>query len=188
MATNTTASGPERGPDDVETGRGEIFGLLSNHRRQYAIHYCKREDRPVELGELAEYVAAWELAKEVEELTATERKGVYTPLQQTHLPTLAKANMIEFDDRTIELTDGAADLEVYLDVVPGDSISWGTYYLGLSVVALLVMGGLWLEGIPTGTVPELAWTTGIIGLYAISAAVHVLQNRRLRLGEIERPP
>ncbi len=104
---------------------GQIFDLLSNHRRRYAIHYCKREGEPVELGDLAEHVAAWELDKEVEELTSAERKRVYTSLQQTHLPTLAEAEMVEFDDRTIELTEKANELDVYLDVVPGDSIPWG---------------------------------------------------------------
>lgn len=83
---------------------------------------CKQEDGPVTLGDLAEHVAAWELDKEVAELTSAERKRVYTSLQQTHLPTLERANMVEFNDRTIELTDGAADLDVYLDIVPGDSI------------------------------------------------------------------
>ncbi len=168
--------------------RGEIFDLLSNHRRRYAIHYCKREDEPVELGDLAEHVAAWELDKDVSELTSAERKRVYTSLQQTHLPTLERADMIEFDDRTIELTDEASDLEVYLDVVPGDSIPWGLYYLGLSAVGFVVMAGVWLEVVPTETVPAVGWATLVVGLFAASAVVHVVQNRRMRLGEMERPP
>ncbi|TYT61936.1 DUF7344 domain-containing protein [Natrialba swarupiae] len=170
------------------SNRGQIFDLLSNHRRRYAIHYCKREGEPVELGDLAEHVAAWELDKEVEELTSAERKRVYTSLQQTHLPTLAEAEMVEFDDRTIELTEKANELDVYLDVVPGDSIPWGTYYLGLAVVASAVMAGLWLEVVPTETIPELGWATAVVGLFVASAIVHAVQSRRMRLGEMERPP
>ncbi|WP_049922023.1 DUF7344 domain-containing protein [Halopiger djelfimassiliensis] len=170
------------------SNRGEVFDLLSNHRRRYAIHYCKREDGPVELGDLAEHVAAWELDKDVAELTSAERKRVYTSLQQTHLPTLEEAGMVEFDDRTIELTEDATELAVYLDVVPGDSIPWGVYYLGLAGVGSVVMTGLWLEIVPTETVPELGWATLVVALFAGSAVVHVLQNRRLRLGELERPP
>ncbi|ELY54009.1 DUF7344 domain-containing protein [Natronolimnohabitans innermongolicus] len=168
--------------------RGQIFDLLSNHRRRYAIHYCKQADEPVTLGDLAEHVAAWELDKEVEEITSAERKRVYTSLQQTHLPTLERAEMIEFDNRTIELTDEAAELDVYLDVVPADSIPWGLYYLGLTAVGAIVMGGLWLEMIPTETVPELGWATLVFVLFAVSAVVHVVQSRRMRLGEMERPP
>ncbi|WP_255192302.1 DUF7344 domain-containing protein [Natronobeatus ordinarius] len=173
---------------DSRPGRGEIFDLLSNHRRRYAIHYCKREDEPVSLGDLAEHVAAWELDKEVEELTSAERKRVYTALQQQHLPTLERANVIEFDNRTVELTDEAAELDIYLDVVPADSIPWGLYYLGLSAFAGIVLGGLWLEWIPTETVPELGWATLLFALFAGSAVVHVLQSRRMRLGKMEKPP
>ncbi|WP_254762200.1 DUF7344 domain-containing protein [Natrinema marinum] len=168
--------------------RGEIFDLLSNHRRRYAIHYCKREDEPVTLGTLAEHVAAWELDKEVDEITSAERKRVYTSLQQTHLPTLEQADMIKFDDRTIELTDEASELDVYLDVVPEDSIPWGYYYLGLTAVGSVVMAGLWLDVIPTEPVSALGWATLVFALFGISAVVHVAQSRRMRLGEMERPP
>lgn len=171
-----------------QSQEGEIFDLLSNQRRRYAIHYCKREGEPVTLGDLAEHVAAWELEKDVEAITSAERKRVYTSLQQTHLPTLERADMIEFDDRTIELTDEAAELDVYLDVVPADSVPWGVYYLGLTAVGSVVMGGLWLEVIPTETVPELGWTTLVFALFGVSAVVHVVQNRQMRLGEMERPP
>ncbi|NUC74360.1 hypothetical protein HTZ84_19025 [Haloterrigena sp. SYSU A558-1] len=171
-----------------DSDRGEIFDLLSNHRRRYAIHYCKREGEPVTLGDLAEHVAAWELDKEVEEITSAERKRVYTSLQQTHLPTLERAEMIEFDNRTIELTDEASELDVYLDVVPADSIPWGLYYLGLAAVGSIVMAGLWLEVVPTGAVSALGWSTLVFALFAISAVVHVAQSRRMRLGEMERPP
>ena len=182
-----TVSGGTRSQGE-QSRKGKIFHLLSNQRRRYTIHYCKREDEPVTLGDLAEHVAAWERDKEVEELTSAERKRVYTSLQQSHLPTLERANIIEFDDRTIELTDEAAELEVYLDIVPGDSIPWGVYYLGLTVIGSVVMGGLWLEVIPTEAVPELGWATLVFALFAVSAVVHVVQNRRMRLGEMEKPP
>ncbi|PCR91386.1 DUF7344 domain-containing protein [Natrinema ejinorense] len=190
MATTSEskpATAGATGQDD-QSREGEIFDLLSNQRRRYAIHYCKREGEPVPLGDLAEHVAAWELEKEVAEITSAERKRVYTSLQQTHLPTLERADVIEFDDRTIELTDEAAELDVYLDIVPGDSVPWGVYYLGLAAVGSVVMAGLWLEIIPTETVPELGWATAVFGLFAVSAVVHVVQNRRMRLGKMERPP
>ncbi|MFC4439585.1 MULTISPECIES: DUF7344 domain-containing protein [Natrialbaceae] len=186
--TKTLEDDVDSGDSGSRTDRGEIFDLLSNHRRRYTIHYCKRENGPVELGDLAEHVAAWELDKEIEGLTSAERKRVYTSLQQTHLPTLEKANMVEFDNRTIELTDQASDLEVYLDIVPGDSIPWGVYYLGLSAIGFAVMGGLWMEWIPTETLPVLGWATLSIALFAASAVIHVFQNRKLRLGETEQPP
>ncbi|MFA9502057.1 hypothetical protein ACERIM_04670 [Natrinema sp. H-ect1] len=190
MATTSDGKPTTGGPttDESRSQQGEIFDLLSNQRRRYTLHYCKREDGPVTLGDLAEHVAAWELEKEVEEITSAERKRVYTSLQQTHLPTLERADVIEFDDRTIELTDEAAELDVYLDIVPGDSVPWGVYYLGLSAVGAIVMAGLWLEVVPTEPIPELGWATLVFVLFAVSAVVHVIQTRRMRLGELERPP
>lgn len=173
---------------DGDGGKGEIFDLLSNHRRRYTIHYCKHEDDPVSLGDLAEQVAAWELEKDVPEITSSERKRVYTSLQQTHLPTLADAGMIDYENGEIELTERVDELDVYLDVVPGDSIPWASYYLGLSALAGLVLAGLWTEVIPTESVSALGWATVLVGLFAISAAVHVYQSRKYRLGGEEQPP
>jgi len=169
-------------------GRGEIFDLLSNHRRRYAIHFCKQRDEAVSLSDVAEQVAAWEQDKPVEELTSAERKRVYTSLQQTHLPTLSESGMIKFDGSEVTLTDEAEQMEVYMDVVPGDSIPWGEYYLGLSAVGAAVLSGVWLEILPTETVPELGWAAIIVGVFAVSAAVHVYQSRRNKLGTMERPP
>jgi hypothetical protein len=175
---------------DRETthSKSELFSILSSHRRRYAIHICKREGGPVSLSELAERVAAWELDKDRAELTSTERKRIYTSLQQTHLPTLAESGIIEYDGREAELTEGAERLEVYLDVVPGDSVPWAVYYLGLSVIALCVVAGLWVGLVPTEQVSELGWMTALIVLFAVSAAVHTYSNQRYRLGEMECPP
>jgi len=170
------------------SGRGEIFDLLSNHRRRYAIHFCKQQDEAVSLSDVAEQVAAWEQDKPVEELTSAERKRVYTSLQQTHLPTLSDSGMIEFDGSEVTLTDEAEQMEVYMDVVPGDSIPWGEYYLGLSAVGMLVLAGVWFEVLPTDIVPTVGWSALILAVFAGSAIYHIYQSRQNRLGEVERPP
>ncbi|MEF8831133.1 MAG: hypothetical protein V5A23_06300 [Halobacteriales archaeon] len=172
------------GPPD----QGEVFDLLSNHRRRYTIHFCKQEECPVSLSDLAEQVAAWEQEKELEEIEWEERKRVYTSLQQTHLPTLDDAGMINYEDGEVELTDRADELEVYMDVVPGESIPWGVYYLGLSAVGFGVLGGVWFDVLPTGLVPAAGWAAVVVAAFTVSAAVHVYQNRKYRLGEMERPP
>jgi len=112
---------------DETPNRGEIFTLLSNHRRRYTIHFCKQR------GE-------------------TER------------------------------------MEVYMDIVPGDSIPWGEYYLGLSIIGGMVLGGVWFDILPTETVPELGWAALVLGVFAASAGYHVYQSRQNRLGAMERPP
>jgi hypothetical protein len=166
--------------------RDEIYQLLSNHRRRHTIHFLKHVDDSTTLSDLAEQIAAWEQEKPVNELTSDERKRVYTSLQQTHLPRLADAGMITFEDGAVELTDRASELEVYLDIVPEGSIPWGVYYLGLSVISLAIVFGVWLEVGPTELVPDLAWATAIILMFLVSAVFHSLNNRRFRLGRSER--
>ena len=173
---------------DRAPGRGEIFDLLSNHRRRYAIHYCKGAEDPVTRSDLAEQVAAWEEDKEIAELNSAERKRVYTSLQQTHLPTLDRAGMVVFENGEVELTERASELDVYLVVVPADSIPCGVYYLGLSAVAFGVLGGLWTGIVPTETVTTLVWATLLVSMFAVSSLVHVYQNRKYRLGEMDTPP
>ena len=177
MATTSNGS-----PD-----RGEVFDILSNHRRRYTIHFCKQEEGPVSLSDLAEQVAAWENDKEIEEIGWDERKTVYTSLQQTHLPTLADAEMIEYENGTVELTERASELDVYLDVVPADSVPWGVYYLGLSAVGFLVLGLVTAGILPTDPIPAVGWGMIIVGLFAASAAAHIYESRKYRLGETEKP-
>ena len=168
--------------------KDELYDLLSNHRRRYVIHFCKRADEPISLSDLAEKVAAREQDKTVEELTSAERKRVYTSLQQTHLDRLAEAGMVDYDGDRVELTEDAAELDVYLDVVPEGSIPWGVYYLGVSILAVVVLAGVWAGFVPTETVPELGWAAVILAVFLVSSVAQVIQNRRYRLGEIDEPP
>jgi len=168
--------------------KDELYTLLSNHRRRYVIHFCKQAEGPITLSDLAEKVAAREHDKSVAEITSAERKRVYTSLQQTHLNRLADAGMISYDGDKVELTEEAAQLDVYLDVVPEGSIPWGVYYLGLSLLSTVVLAGVWIDPIPTDIIPDLGWAALILTGFLISSAVQVAQSRRLRLGDVDEPP
>ena len=104
--------------------RGDVFSLLSNQRRRYAVRACQELETPVELGELAEYVAARECEKPVEQITSEERRRVYSSLQQRHLDKLEAAGVIELERKTITPTQAIEDLEFYLEVVPENEIPW----------------------------------------------------------------
>lgn len=166
-----------------QTQRGEIFDLLSNHRRRFTIQYCK-DNGSATLGELAEHIAAFEQEKDISQITAAERKRVYTSLQQTHLKRLAEAGMIDWDGDTVELTDQTRELEVYLDVVPEGSISWGWYYFGLSALAGLVVAGVWVGFLPSSTFSLQLLLTGFALIFTGSAVVHILYNRGHRLDRL----
>jgi len=137
---------------------------------------------------VAEQVAAWELGKEIPELDYAERKRVYTSLQQTHLPRLDDAGMIKFENGRVETTDQVEQLEVYMDIVPEDSLPWGEYYLGLSVLGVGIIGGAGVGVLPTSLISELGWALVFLAVLLSSAAYHVYQNRRNRLGSMDQPP
>lgn len=158
----------------------DVFGILSNKRRRYAVRACQQLDAPFELGELAEYVAAEECGKPISEVTGEERRRVYTSLQQVHIEKLEDAGVIECERKTIEPTDRLEELEFYLEVVPGDEIPWAEYYLGLSGVAAAVTAAVWAGVYPA--MPPIAWMALLVGLFAASAAVHYTQTKRNRIG------
>lgn len=175
-------------PRDRAEEKGEFFALLSNHRRRWTIHLCKQADGPLELGELAEQIAAMEEGKEVFEISSAERKRVYTSLQQTHLPRLENAGIIEFENHTVSLTDRANELEVYMDIVPSGSIPWSLYYLALAGMSLVVIGFVWAGWLAESVLSPTIIATLIVLAFGISAVAHTYNNRKYRLGGDFDPP
>jgi hypothetical protein len=163
------------------TTREDVFSLLSNQRRRYAVRACQQLETPIELGELAEYVAAEECNKSIMEITGEERRRVYTSLQQIHIDKLEEANVIECERKTITPTERLEELEFYLEVVPGNEIPWAQYYLGLSGVTGVVVAAAWL-GVYPDVASGLGWALGVVAVFAVSAAVHYYETRRHRLG------
>ena len=170
----------------VTSVQHEAFQLLSNQRRRYAVWACQELEPPIELGELAEQIAAWEHETTVEAVTAEQRRRVYTSLQQNHLPELENSGVIEFDRGEIEPREGVEELTFYLQAVPGDDIPWGQYYLGLSGIAALVTASAWTGVYPSG-VPWVFWPAVITLVFALSAAAHVWWTKRNRF-QLDGPP
>ena len=129
---------------------------------------------PIELGDLAEHVAAWELDKDVAAITSTERRRVYTSLQQTHLDKLEEAGIIECDRKTIEPTEKLEDVEFYLEVVPEDEIPWAQYYLGLAAVGAVAVFGGFFNLYP---LPDISIAALLVIAFALSAAGHMYQTQ-----------
>jgi hypothetical protein len=189
----TTESSTETGIDgpSESLSRDDVFELLSNERRRYVLHHLKQRDKAVELGTLSEHVAAWENETPVEEISATERKRVYTSLQQFHLPKMEKRQVVEFDQRdgTVDLSDRAGDLDVYLEVVEGGDIPWSQYYLGLGAVNLALVTAALVNAYPFALIPIGNWAVFSITTFLVSAIVHTyVSHSEMRLGRNDRPP
>lgn len=149
-----------------------------------------REDDRLDIGDLSQEIAAWEDGLAFENVSSTDRKRVYTALQQSHLPKMDNAGVLEFDrDRgTIEPTPALEDVEIYMDVVRGREIPWSDYYLGLTALAGLSFLTSVFDLLPFGPLPSTAWGVFVLVSFAVSALAHRYYARRNRLGIAEDPP
>lgn len=187
--TSGSASGPDLEPEEPDLTRDDMFDVLSNPRRRYALHVLRSEGR-VELGDVAEQVAAWENETTVEEVSASERKHAYTALQQRHLPRMDDMGVVEFDRRggVVTPTEALGEFEIYLEVVRGRDIPWSQYYLGLGALLAAVVAAAHLGVLGLGAVPGLGWAVfGTVALL-VSASVHYTVSRQNRLSTAEKPP
>lgn len=190
IAANGTSIANESESETTDLSRNETFEILSNRRRRYAIHYLEQTEGRVPLSDLAEQVAAWENETTIPAITSDERKTTYTSLQQFHLPKMEEKGVVHYDDRAgmIELTDSAAALDVYLEIVGRHEVPWSQYYLGLSLIGVTVVTLSAIGVYPFGLVPYLGWTMFLLASFIVSALVHHLHSRGMRLGEHEQPP
>ena len=180
--------------DDIDTSvslsKGEIFEVLRNQRRRYVLQYLKQDSRSVELGDLAQQVAAWEYETTPEEVTPEQRKRVYTTLQQTHLPKMDKSGILEFDsdEGVIRPTDRTRDISIYLEIVPGHEFAWRELYLSLGAISSALVAALWLGIYPLTLLSDLTWAAIIAGTVTVTALAHIYHERNMRLGHGEQPP
>lgn len=171
----TSSNGVDQPADAVsELSSDEMFGILSNRRRRLVLYYLKDRGGDAELGTLATQIAAWETEQPVSNVSGTERKRVYTSLQQVHLPKIDAADIVEFDKRagTVSATSSLAGIE--FDPRPSQTTDqWHQYYLALAGLNAAPIGLLLLDIWPAGTFPLLAWmATGGAALLVLSV-VHM---------------
>lgn len=174
----------------ADFSREEVFEMLSNQRRRYVVHYLRTHEGKSELRDLARTIAAWENDKPPDEVTSQERRRVYNGLQQVHLPKLDEVGVVEFDaDRsTVSASENLADLEVYLEIVPGREIPWSHYYLLLGAFCASVALAAWTGLYPFGHIPGSLLLGGAALLLTCSGLAHAYYSRKMRLGGRERPP
>jgi hypothetical protein len=174
--------------EQVEThplSKDTIFHLLQVERRRLTLQYLHGRTDTVPLRDLAEQVAAWENEISVVELSSKERQRVYISLYQTHLPTLNKEGIIEYDqDRgTIKRTPRADQFNPYLfDTVPQDSSEsstdnalnhrWARYYLGGTLFSTSLLGATSLQLPLVSQVASQLILPIILFVFSIPAASH----------------
>ena len=180
---------PLNGDSKPTLSTDETFELLSNHRRRYTLHHLY-DVGDADIGDLSRQVAAWENNTTPAEVTSTERKRVYTSLQQFHLPKLDEKGVVEYDERAgeVEIAGLADDLDVYLEIVEGKDIPWSQYYLALAAVNAGLLAAVAVGAWPFTLLPGLAWGVFAVTTFTLSAAVHTYHSRSMRLGRNGTPP
>lgn len=178
----------EESADDLSSD--VVYSLLADKRRRYTLHYLKQRREPAPVRDVAEQVAAWENGKSIEEITSQERKRVYIALYQSHLPTLDKEGVVEYDaDRgVVSLSTSMADREVYLEVVPAGNVPWSLFYVGLVAADAVVLALAWLDIYPFDLLPDIGWASVILVTFAAAAFAQTYQFRRMRFGDDGPPP
>jgi hypothetical protein len=202
VETRSESNSPEEPPgldasESPDSGdnfsRDDTLEVLSNQRRRFVVHHLKRRDGDGEyvgVSDLAETVAGWENDKPVEQLTYRERKRVRNALRQFHLPKMDEYGFVEYDAKRgrARLTDAASSANFYVDSLTGSDIPWGVYYLGLSVVGVACVTGLWLDVVPFSYVDPLSCGIFFVAALVVSSLGHFYDNYyRMRLGARERP-
>lgn len=166
-------------PDRDVLSQDVVFDLLSSPRRRFVLYYLNQVDGEVEIGELADEVAAWENDTDVDDLTSQQRKRVYVSLYQTHVPKMEDAGIIEYDsDRgVVALADQADDISAYLSREE-DGRPWQRYYLGLAAVSALFYLAVEFGVGALAALGEFTAGLLIIVAFAAMAIVHLIATQR----------
>lgn len=154
----------------------DVFDILSNARRRYVLYYLREAGKPVEMGELAQELAAWENDTTVEDLTKQQRKRVYVSLYQTHIQKLSEAGIVDYDHDTgmVSLANGASEIGSYLsiDEDTGERTRWQEAYIGLAILSGFMYVLVALDVSVFGLISELQIGIAIVLAFAALATAH----------------
>lgn len=165
----------ERGPGDLEAV--EIHDVLSNERRKMVIDLLRETEGSMSARDLSEHIAERETGESPPPRNI--RQSAYVSLHQTHLPKLDELGIIEYDesDKTVALDEAAsAEVSVYMETVPKYGISWSEYYLGVSVLGLLLVVATWVNVPLIASFDAAVWTSAVLAMIALSAVYQTVQQ------------
>ena len=94
----------------------DVFGLLANRRRRYALHYLTQREEAVAFDDLAAQLVQWE-----QDATSPSPENhleqIVISLTHMHLPKLEEAGVLRYDrsEKRLELCESVTTLQPYLD-------------------------------------------------------------------------
>lgn len=103
--------------DGQELSQDEIFALLVSPRRRAVLRTLQRAGGEATFGYIINEIVVDEHGTDGD---ANKRKSAYVSLYQTHVPRLAEAGVVEYDEasKTVTLAGPWRQLVAYLDFDP----------------------------------------------------------------------
>lgn len=202
MVSETVPQRPEDPPSGTQgaerTGidKDGLFHVLQNQRRRQVLRYVvTNQPGPFEMREVAEQVAAWENDTTLKALTSQQRQRVYVALYQSHLPKLADYGLIDYNqdrgildagpligeavdyisvpDESVDQPDGSEPRD---RAEPAAGSSLQSYFLGATVVGVLLVLGAWLS-VPV-PISGLSVAAFLVAMFGVLTAAMVRQQGR----------
>lgn len=100
----------------------EVFQILADRRRRYALYSLNARDDPLSIAELARDVTAMERRASADDPPDDHLERVTIDLHHVHLPRLHRAKLLEYDHRQGDVVPGDSfrAVEKYLELAAGD--------------------------------------------------------------------
>ncbi len=170
---------------DEPLDRAEIHDVLSNDRRWRVLELLGDED-PRDLRSLANDIAAAEFGESPAPRQA--RQSVYVTLHQNHLPKLHSLGIVQYDDtsKMVELDRRADEIDVYLEVVERDELSWTEYYLGVVVLGLVTALASYTSTPLLATLDPAAYSSGALVALLLSIGFQLREQGSPWLDRLKR--
>mgnify|MGYP000737156917 CR=1 FL=1 len=175
-APDTTDDADAADDSSDALSKDRVFELLKNRRRREVLHYLYEHDGTASVSTLSEWIAGRENDVPMEEVTTTQRKRVYVGLYQTHLPKMADAGVVDYEQGESGLELGPNAERLYQYVGDGNDDRWYQRY------AVLSLGGSGLFALsqlgPVTAERMTLITTAIVGVFLVAAFVHAYSQLR----------
>lgn len=166
--------------EEPDLPAADIHDVLRNDRRRMVLELLGESEDPVTVRELSEIIAAQEA--NTDPAPRNVRQSVYISLQQTHLPKLAKLGIAEYDEnaKTVAPAENAAEVGVYMEVVPKYGLAWSEYYAALGVLGTLVVTAATVDVPVLRVLTPGAWAVFLF-LVVVASAAYQTHNQRSSL-------
>jgi hypothetical protein len=164
---------PEPSTPDLDPDTA--FSLLSNERRRLVVCYLAAHDEPVPLSEIARAVAAQLNDCDPAGVAESDYRSVYVALYQSHVPPLAEAGVVEYDEeeRTAQIAHNRRSWELLQYAGIDCGRSWARdYRVGVAAVALSAPVAL---GLPIDVVSQW-WMFPTLALIAVLVQLSIVQR------------